>query len=140
MFKFRAELQSYRPRAPSDAPIDSNQPAPSPSAESSPLGLVPHQIRGFLAQFKNMILTGQAYNKCTGCSEHVSHCQLDMTRLKLVKVLKAYREEGFEFLKKACQDASYLEQVTGLDKLAAEMEHAMESVDWAEGSEGGDDF
>lgn len=39
---------------------------------SSPLGIVPHQIRGYLAQFHNLKITGQAYNRCTGCSEIVS--------------------------------------------------------------------
>ena len=36
------------------------------------LGLVPHQIRGYLAQFRNLLITGQKYDKCTGCSEVVS--------------------------------------------------------------------
>ena len=38
----------------------------------SVLGLVPHQLRGFLAQFRNMHIVGAAYNRCTGCSETVS--------------------------------------------------------------------
>jgi ubiquitin-like modifier-activating enzyme ATG7 len=40
--------------------------------ESSPLGLVPHQLRGFLAQFKTMLIEGPAYERCTGCSSTVS--------------------------------------------------------------------
>jgi len=39
---------------------------------SSVLGLVPHQLRGFLNQFRTMPLVGAAYDKCTGCSETVS--------------------------------------------------------------------
>ena len=35
------------------------------------LGLVPHQLRGFLGQFRTMPLVGAAYDKCTGCSETV---------------------------------------------------------------------
>ena len=35
------------------------------------LGLVPHQLRGFLAQFHNMQIVGAAYDRCTGCSETV---------------------------------------------------------------------
>ena len=38
---------------------------------SSVLGLVPHQLRGFLGQFKTMPLVGAAYDRCTGCSEIV---------------------------------------------------------------------
>lgn len=43
-----------------------------PSTSGSVLGLVPHQIRGFLAQFRNMPIIGAAYDRCTGCSETVS--------------------------------------------------------------------
>ena len=35
------------------------------------LGLVPHQLRGFLAQFRTMTIVGAAYDRCTGCSETV---------------------------------------------------------------------
>lgn len=41
---------------------------PSPS---SILGLLPHQIRGFLGQFNHLLIVGQAYDKCTACSEKV---------------------------------------------------------------------
>ncbi|KAF8999186.1 E1-like protein-activating [Cyathus striatus] len=88
------------------------------------LGVVPHQVRGFLAQFRSINLVGRAYDKCTGCSE---------------TVLKAYETQGFDMLLKAFNDQKYLEQLTGLDKLFDESEAAMESVDWVEeGDE--DDF
>ena len=35
------------------------------------LGRVPHQVRGFLGQFHNMLIVGQSYANCTGCSEKV---------------------------------------------------------------------
>jgi ubiquitin-like modifier-activating enzyme ATG7 len=35
------------------------------------LGLIPHQLRGYLGQFRNMHIVGAAYDKCTGCSETV---------------------------------------------------------------------
>ncbi|KAG8797034.1 Autophagy protein 7 [Serendipita sp. 398] len=38
---------------------------------NSILGLVPHQIRGFLAEFKNILVTAQQFERCTGCSEKV---------------------------------------------------------------------
>ena len=54
-------------------------PAPKPgtppeeaAAEGGILGMVPHQLRGFLAQFRNVPIVGAAYDKCTGCSETVS--------------------------------------------------------------------
>ena len=57
-----------------------NAPAPPPHqlqdlatpSDQSVLGAVPHQLRGFLAQFRNLPLVGAAYDQCTGCSETVS--------------------------------------------------------------------
>lgn len=36
------------------------------------LGLVPHQLRGFLTHFSNMIVTSEHYDKCVACSDAVS--------------------------------------------------------------------
>lgn len=47
-------------------------------------------------------------------------------------MLKAYEERGFEFLAEAFNDSKYLERLTGLDKLYAEGEAALEQVDWDE--------
>ena len=40
-------------------------------AHESILGLVPHQLRRFLAQFRNVPIVGTAYDHCMGCSEKV---------------------------------------------------------------------
>lgn len=46
--------------------------------------MVPHQLRGFLAQFRNIPIVGAAYDKCTGCSETVSRSRATMfLRLRL---------------------------------------------------------
>jgi len=92
-----------------------------PSTSGSVLGLVPHQLRGFLAQFRNMLIVGPAYDRCTGCSE---------------TVLKAYEARGFEMMLQAFNEPGYLEKLTGLDKLHDEGEAALESVDWDEDDEG----
>ncbi|KAF8804022.1 E1-like protein-activating [Phlegmacium glaucopus] len=92
---------------------------------SSVLGLVPHQLRGFLGQFRTMPLVGAAYDRCTGCSE---------------AVLKAYETQGFSMLLQAFNDTKYLEKLTGLDKLFDEGEAALESVDWDDDEAGDDDF
>jgi ubiquitin-like modifier-activating enzyme ATG7 len=84
------------------------------------LGLVPHQLRGFLAQFRTLLVTGAAYDRCTGCSE---------------TVLRAYEGGGFGMLLRAFNEGGYLERLTGLDVLYAEGEGAMESVDWDEEEE-----
>lgn len=95
----------------------------SEEAATGVLGLVPHQLRGFLAQFRNMPIVGAAYSRCTGCSE---------------TVIKAYETQGFDMLLKAFNEPGYLEALTGLDQLHAEGEAALEAVDWEEDAE--DDF
>ncbi|KAJ3984434.1 hypothetical protein F5890DRAFT_1517061 [Lentinula detonsa] len=91
---------------------------------TSVLGLIPHQLRGYLAQFRNLHIVGAAYDKCTGCSE---------------TVLEAYESQGFDMMLNAFNDPKYLERLTGLDKLYEDGEKALEDVDWVE-EEGGDDF
>ncbi|GAA5847905.1 hypothetical protein JCM9279_003484 [Rhodotorula babjevae] len=105
------------PRAPSDVPLSTTD-APAPQEPASPLGIVPHQIRGYLARFDNLKITGQAYDRCTGCSE---------------TMLAAYRSDPFSLVQSACEDAKYLERVTGLDKLEEETEALLaEGVEWSE--------
>jgi hypothetical protein len=57
-----------RVHAPAETATTSNDPS-----TGSPLGLVPHQLRGMLGQWKTMLIEGQAYDKCTACSSVVSH-------------------------------------------------------------------
>lgn len=52
--------------APADTP--SNGQVPN---ESNPVGLVPHQIRGFVANYSTMLIIGHAYDRCTACSPAV---------------------------------------------------------------------
>lgn len=78
---------SYSVHAPAPPPQTGSDVA-DPSTSGSVLGLVPHQLRGFLAQFRNMPIIGAAYDKCTGCSETVSDVpflrQLGSTKLILI--------------------------------------------------------
>ncbi|THG93509.1 hypothetical protein EW026_g7746 [Hermanssonia centrifuga] len=96
-------------------PPPTGKDAPDPHSSGSVLGLVPHQLRGFLAEFRNMPITGAAYSRCTGCSD---------------TVLEAYEKEGFPVLLRAFNEPGYLEALTGLDKLYDEGEAALASVDW----------
>ncbi|KAJ4468282.1 hypothetical protein J3R30DRAFT_3688002 [Lentinula aciculospora] len=84
---------------------------------TSVLGLVPHQLRGYLAQFRNMHIVGAAYDRCTGCSE---------------TVLQAYESQGFDMMLLAFNDPKYLERLTGLDKLYEDGEKALADVEWVE--------
>uniref|UniRef100_A0A7N8Y379 Ubiquitin-like modifier-activating enzyme ATG7 n=1 Tax=Mastacembelus armatus TaxID=205130 RepID=A0A7N8Y379_9TELE len=78
------------------------------------LGLVPHQIRGFLSRFDNVLPASLAFDKCTACSPIV---------------LDHYEREGFNFLSKVFNSShSFLEDLTGLTLLhqetqAAEVNH-----------------
>ncbi|PIK52991.1 putative ubiquitin-like modifier-activating enzyme ATG7-like [Apostichopus japonicus] len=75
----------------------------------SPLGLVPHQIRGFLARFHTILPASLAFNKCTACSE---------------SVMSGYREQGFNFLLKAFNQPSFLEDHSGLTTLHQEIDYS----------------
>jgi ubiquitin-like modifier-activating enzyme ATG7 len=72
-------ISFFRLHAPAPTP-ESAEAAQAGVANAGPgtsiLGLVPHQIRGYLAQFRNLLITGAAYDRCTGCSETVSLFQV----------------------------------------------------------------
>uniref|UniRef100_A0A3B3CMU4 Ubiquitin-like modifier-activating enzyme ATG7 n=1 Tax=Oryzias melastigma TaxID=30732 RepID=A0A3B3CMU4_ORYME len=74
------------------------------------LGLVPHQIRGFLSRFDNVLPASLAFDKCTACSPIV---------------LDNYEKEGFNFLSKVFNSShSFLEDLTGLTLLHQETQAA----------------
>lgn len=94
-------------------PLQAHAPAPAMASQQSSshsvsydrdppdhaLGLVPHQIRGFLADFKNMVIKGQSYDCCSACSP---------------KIVDAYKQDGFNFVKRALQESDYVEELSGL--------------------------
>ena len=88
------------------------------------MGLLPHQIRGFLTHFTNLVITGQAYSKCTACSSHV---------------LESYHRDGFKFLLQVFNNPSFLEDLTGLTDLHKEAESGLAEWDVDEDdADGGD--
>ncbi|KAL5013167.1 hypothetical protein ScPMuIL_007437 [Solemya velum] len=72
---------------------------------SCSLGLVPHQIRGFLSRFHQVLPASRAFDKCTACSN---------------KVISGYKAAGTDFLLKVFNDCSYLEDLTGLTEMHQE--------------------
>ncbi|KAJ3163130.1 Autophagy protein 7 [Geranomyces michiganensis] len=101
-------------------PLRANAPAPPASASNNPsaptptpLGLVPHQIRGFLTHFSNLLITGPAYDRCTACSAVI----VDM-----------YRKDGAAFVRRVVEDPGLLEEVTGLRAMKEEAD--AQDVDW----------
>ncbi|XP_053577068.1 ubiquitin-like modifier-activating enzyme ATG7 isoform X2 [Bombina bombina] len=74
------------------------------------LGLVPHQIRGFLSRFDNVLPVSLAFDKCTACSS---------------KILEQYEKDGFLFLAQVFNSShSFLEDLTGLTLLHQETQAA----------------
>ncbi|XP_075554444.1 autophagy-related 7 [Dermacentor variabilis] len=71
----------------------------------NPLGLVPHQVRGFLARHVYMTPACMAFPMCTACSQ---------------PVLEEYATRGWEFVLQVLNDAAYLEKLTGLSRLHEE--------------------
>ncbi|RUP47568.1 hypothetical protein BC936DRAFT_145578 [Jimgerdemannia flammicorona] len=117
----------HGPQAPADATV--NPTAPDASAQlASPLGQIPHQIRGFLGTFSNMLIVGQAYDRCTACSSQV--CWGFRSCIEGGSVQQAYVKDGFDFLRRAFDDPIYLEEVSGLTKLKQESDALLGEVDW----------
>lgn len=81
-------------------------PAPLSHTEDrglNPLGLVPHQIRGFLSSFQNILIKGMSYDCCSACSENV---------------INAYKSEGWSFVKRALDEQGFVEEVSGLAQVS----------------------
>eukprot|EP00531_Pseudo-nitzschia_arenysensis_P009309 CAMPEP_0116138548 /NCGR_PEP_ID=MMETSP0329-20121206/12839_1 /TAXON_ID=697910 /ORGANISM="Pseudo-nitzschia arenysensis, Strain B593" /LENGTH=751 /DNA_ID=CAMNT_0003633535 /DNA_START=81 /DNA_END=2336 /DNA_ORIENTATION=+ len=94
--------------------------------DSSPLGVIPHQIRGSIVTYTMMTPTVPAFFCCTGCS---------------IPVLNAYRADKFSLVSNACasMDGSYLENLAGLTAFrarAAEKLADLDDLDWDDDSEG----
>ena len=89
----------------------------SPGSASS-LGDPPHQVRGHMARFEQLVLSGNAYDRCTACSEVVT---------------RAYMAGGFDFVRRVINEPKYLEDLTGLSEMHADMV----DTTWAE--DGDDD-
>ncbi|GLJ48709.1 hypothetical protein SUGI_1027260 [Cryptomeria japonica] len=79
-----------------------DQTASDISSVEQPLGILPHQIRGDIAKFSQVIFKGRAFNRCTACSE---------------TVVSEYRKRGMDFILEALNQPSYLEDLTGLTTL-----------------------
>ena len=77
-------------------------------------GVLPHQIRGHLSSFKNTIIEGEAYDKCTACCK---------------EIIDTYTTSGIDFVIDACNDSALLEKKSGLAAMKADMEKMMDDFD-----------
>ena len=101
-------------------PQGSSAPAPNNSSEDRgdhPLGIVPHQIRGFLSSFENVVVKGISYDCCSACSS---------------KVTDAFKKDGWEFVKRALNEKDYVEELSGLAEVQRATEKAMAEMEFTE--------
>lgn len=112
--------------APAPATTGSDSSKLNPGDEQA-LGIIPHQIRGFLGKFQNLIIKGHSYPCCSACSK---------------PILSAYRDDGWNFVKRALDDKEYIAELSGLAEVQRQADALADDVDWDEGDEldgGGDD-
>ncbi|CAL5409972.1 unnamed protein product [Camellia sinensis] len=67
-----------------------------------PLGILPHQIRGLLSQFSQMIIVGHSSKTCSACC---------------CTVVSEYWERGMDFVLQAINHPTFLEDLTGRTEL-----------------------
>lgn len=102
-------------------PLKDKAPAAQRGDDTSitPLGVVPHQLRGHLSSWDTVMVKGQAFDKCSACSDNI---------------LDGYRKGGWEFLKRALGEDGFVEEVSGL----AELKRQAEEAKWDDEDEGSD--
>ncbi|SCW03872.1 LAFE_0H00892g1_1 [Lachancea fermentati] len=95
----------------------------STQASDGILGDIPHQIRGFLSEFKTLQLETPAYEFCSACS---------------CLVIEEFKSRGWEFVKQALNNYKYVEEVCGLTNVQLEAEKMAENVlvDWKDDEDG----
>jgi ubiquitin-like modifier-activating enzyme ATG7 len=116
------------------APASSNQPSsgtggghpadtsgPDAAGFTHPLGLIPHQLRGFLSSFHTMQVVGQPYPQCSACSD---------------AVVGAFDRDGWAFVRRALAEKGWVEEVSGLAEVQRRAEEMDGEVDWEEEEDG----
>ncbi|GAB5372948.1 hypothetical protein AAMO2058_001708100 [Amorphochlora amoebiformis] len=79
------------------------------------LGIIPHQIRGSLRKFELLPITGNAFDKCTACSD---------------AIVQLYLKESWKFVFQALNDPKWLEDISGLTAMKQKAEALLEKDDW----------
>uniref|UniRef100_A0A1I7XL37 ThiF domain-containing protein n=1 Tax=Heterorhabditis bacteriophora TaxID=37862 RepID=A0A1I7XL37_HETBA len=89
-------------------PLDTPANIGEPDDTTSLLGATPHQIRGYVFRFSQMTPCVRRFNKCVACGSSVT---------------EAYAANGWKFVKEVMNSPSFLEEVSGLDKLQASVDN-----------------
>lgn len=96
------------------------------SSRKSPLGGVPHMMKGSVFHFSNTCVHGPAFCQCTACSETVTSAYLE-DRWKLVlSTLKVTKTREIE-KRRLVQDSKYLQNLTGLNELLEKVDVLLEN-------------
>uniref|UniRef100_A0A1I7UCR6 Ubiquitin-like modifier-activating enzyme ATG7 n=1 Tax=Caenorhabditis tropicalis TaxID=1561998 RepID=A0A1I7UCR6_9PELO len=74
----------------------------SPDDNTTMLGSVPHQIRGFLSKFQQILPIVKRFERCVGCGDAIA---------------QQYQQNGWKFVRDVMNSSSKLEKVSGLDEL-----------------------
>lgn len=104
--------------------IMSSPPTDPAIPNSHPLGTIPHQLRGYMSTWQIIQVKGKAYDCCAACSP---------------KVLDTYKQDMWDFVKKAISDKGYVEEISGLAEVqrrAEEMDKEIEAFEDDEEGEG----
>ena len=93
---------------------------------ASPLGVIPHQIRGSLVSYSIMIPAVPEFDSCTGCSD---------------KVIEAYRQDKVGLMRNVAEstDGKFLEDLSGLTAFRADAAAKFEDLDEDDDDEWGFD-
>ncbi|KAL8800845.1 MAG: hypothetical protein Q9223_007207 [Gallowayella weberi] len=98
-------------------PLGGQAPAPTTPHDDRgdhPLGVVPHQIRGFLSTFQNLVIRGNSYDCCSACSP---------------RIIGAYNANQWQFVTRALNEKGYVEELSGLAEVQRMAEKAMDEID-----------
>ena len=135
----RSDAPKRRPGAP---PAHVGAPRAG-EAPPTPLGIVPHQIRGHVSTYAQSLFAAPAFDKCTACSETVVRAFRGRATVSEAEETtedenETAREKNARdaFLLAAFADPTFLEDATGL----TEVHRAADDAEWLGGDTDGDDF
>ena len=112
----------------------------------TPLGIVPHQIRGHVSAYSQTLFAAPAFDKCTACSAKVVRAFRGLPPEAAAAAAAAAAEDAADeetrkkardaFLLAAFADPTFLEDATGLTAV----HRAADDAEWLGTDTDGDDF
>jgi ubiquitin-like modifier-activating enzyme ATG7 len=84
-------------------------------ADESVLGIVPHQIRGFIHNWQVLPMTGERFKCCVGCAE---------------AIVEGYARDPTAFVERAVNEPNFLEEASGIAAMKASV--VDDACDWVD--------